>query len=113
MSYDIVKVYGQLLLSDCLETRRHTVLAKDRKCLFYILYLLILTAKLHSVEANRLTDNTEVAYITRTNQRFCNVVHFALAVVHIVVTVFVPAKKKKKKKSVNPFPHLAQNVDKT
>jgi hypothetical protein len=91
-------MYGQLLSSDCLETRHHTVLATDRKCLFYILYLLILTGKLHSVEAIHLTDNTEVAYITRIKQRFCNVVHFTLAVAHIILTVFVPAKMKKKKK---------------
>jgi hypothetical protein len=57
-----------------------------------------LTVKLHSVDATRLTDNTEVAYITRTNQRSCNVVHFTLTVGDIILTVFVPAKKKRKKK---------------
>ena len=77
--------------------RHHTVLVKDRKCLFYVLCLLILTDKLHSVEAIHLTDNTEVAYITRTNQRFCNVVHFTFAVGIIILTVFVPAKIRRKR----------------
>ena len=103
----------QLLSSDCLETRYHTVLVEDRKCLFYILCLLILTDKLHSVETIHFTDNSEVAYITRTNQRFCNVVHFTLAVGLIILTVFVPVKKNKKKLWLNLFPHLPQNVDKT
>lgn len=75
----------------------HPVLTKDRNCLLYTLHLLILTVKLHSVEAIHLTDNTE-AYITRTNQRSCNVVHFTLTVGHIPITVFLPEKKKRKNK---------------
>jgi hypothetical protein len=66
---------------------------------------------LHSVEAIHLTDNTKVAYVIRTGQRSCNVVHFTLAVGDIILTVFVPEKEKKKKR-VNPLLPLAQNIHK-
>jgi hypothetical protein len=60
MSYDIVKCTDNCYHLIALK-RVTTLFLLPVESVFYILCLLILTGKLHSVEAIHLTDNTEVA----------------------------------------------------